>query len=160
GDAQPDAAVASLGTVPLAVANQVFRYCIAGGIDNSTAMLRYLSDTLLGTAYGSASSIPLPEVGIYHPDHTAVLDPAAWRQFFHQPDRTTVGIVFYRAHWVTGNMAPVDALIQALEARGLNVLAAFGPNLGAVLDSGLLLAGVVDLLITTTSFSARNHQHT
>src|SRR5262249_38829640 len=58
-----------------------------------------------------------------------------------------------RAHWVTGNTAPVDALIAALEARGLNALAVFGPSLPAILASGLIAPGAVDLLITTTSFS-------
>src|SRR5258708_29253449 len=50
GDSLPDAALASLCTVPLAVADQVFRYCIEGRIENAAAMLRSLSDTLLGTA--------------------------------------------------------------------------------------------------------------
>jgi cobaltochelatase CobN len=155
GDAQPDAALAALSTVPPAVVDRVFCYCVEGGLDNAAAMLRYLSDTLLGTAYGYEPAIRLPEVGIYHPDHAAVLDVETWRQRFHRPGRATVGIVFYRAHWVTANLAPVDALIRALEARGQNVLASFGPNLGAVLANNLLPADGIDVLITTTSFSAQ-----
>src|SRR5262249_45767867 len=59
----------------------------------------------------------------------------------------------YRAHWVTGNLAPVDALVRSLQDRGLNVLPVFGPQLGDILASGLLLPGLVDVLIATTSFS-------
>src|SRR6202011_2897570 len=47
----------------------------------------------------------------------------------------------------------VDALLRGLEQRGLNVLAAFGAQLGAVLDSGLLPPGLIDVLVTTTSFN-------
>jgi cobaltochelatase CobN len=152
GDDQPDPDLAALCTVPLAVADAALRYCVHGGVDNAVAMLRFLSDTLLGTSHGHEPPRPLPEVGIYHPEHAAALDLGAWRTRCCKPERPTAGLVFYRAHWVTGNLAPVDALVRALEARGLNVLPVFGPHLAAVLDSGLL-AGV-DVLLTTTSFSA------
>src|SRR5206468_1989430 len=66
GDAEPDLQLAALGTVPLPVADTVFRYCIHGGVDNATAMLRYLSDTLLGTGFGYDPPRSLPEVGVYY----------------------------------------------------------------------------------------------
>jgi cobaltochelatase CobN len=153
GDAQPDPDLAALCTVPLPVADRAWRYCTAGGVGNAAALLRYLSDTLLGTAFGHEEPRPLPEVGIYHADRPDALDPETWRRHCARPDRPTAGVVFYRSHWVTGNLAPVDALVRALEARGLNALAVFGPQLGAVLESGLLSAEQLDLLITTTSFS-------
>jgi cobaltochelatase CobN len=153
GDAQPDAALAPLSTVPLPVADMAFRYCVAGGVGNAVALLRYLGDTLLGTRFGFEPPAGLPEVGIYHPDAGGLLDPEAWRQRFYQPDRSTAVVVFYRSHWVTGNLAPVDALIRVLEERSLNVLAVFGPDLPAVLASGLL-PRELDVMIATTSFSA------
>jgi cobaltochelatase CobN len=153
GDAQPDADLAALCTVPLPVADRAWRYCTEGGVPNAVALLRYLSDALLGTSFGHAEPQPLPEVGIYHPDHTGVLDPETWRRHCSRPDRPTAGVVFYRSHWVTGNLAPVEAMVRALEARGVNGFAVFGPNLQAVLQSDLLPAGELDLLVTTTSFS-------
>jgi len=154
GDAQPDPSLAALCTVPLAVADRAWRYCTQGGVENGAAMLRYLSDTLLGTAFGHEPPQALPEVGIYHPDHAGVLDLEAWRARSAQPERPTAGLVFYRSHWVTGNLAPVDALVRALEQRGLNVRAVFGPNLGAVQAHGLL-APPLDIVIATTSFSTQ-----
>jgi cobaltochelatase CobN len=151
GDAQPDPDLAVLCTVPLAVADRAFCYCTAGGVDNAGALLRFLSDTLLGTAFGHEPPRALPEVGIYHPDHAGPLDLQTWRERCHRPDRSAAGLIFYRAHWVTGNLAAVDALVRALEGRGLNVLAAFGPHVGAVLESRLLPEGL-DVLLTTTSF--------
>jgi cobaltochelatase CobN len=153
GDAQPDPDLAALCTVPLPVADMAWRYCTDGGVANAAALLRYLSDTLLGTAFGHEAPRSLPEVGIYHPDHPGALDLNAWRQRCARSGQPAAGIVFYRSHWVTGNLAPVDALVRALEARGLNALAVFGPDLGTVLASGLLSPGTVDLLIATTSFS-------
>jgi cobaltochelatase CobN len=151
GDAQPDPDLAALCTVPLAVANRTFRYCVEGGVANAAAMLRFLSDALLGTTFGHAQPRALPEVGIYHPDHAGLLDLETWRRQLYQPARPTAGLVFYRAHWVTGNLAAVDALVRALESSGLNVLAVFGPDMAKVLASGLLAADVA-VLLTTTSF--------
>src|SRR5262249_25923953 len=62
GDAQPDPDLAVLCTVPLQVADRVWRYCIEGGAANAAQMLRYLSDTFLGTALGHEPPRPLPEV--------------------------------------------------------------------------------------------------
>jgi cobaltochelatase CobN len=153
GDAQPDPDLAALCTVPLAVADAAFRYCVEGGVDNAAALLRYLSDTLLGTRFGHAPPQALPEVAIYHPDHAGALSLETWRARVCHPDRPTAGLIFYRAHWVTGNLAPVDALVRALEARGLNVLPVFAPHLAAAQASGLLPPDV-DVLLTTTSFRA------
>jgi cobaltochelatase CobN len=153
GDATPDPALAALGTVPLPVADTAFRYCVEGGLANAAALLRFLADTLLGTAFGHEPPAPQPGCGIYHPDHADLPDLQTWRERCRSPGRPTAGVVFYRAHWLTGNLGPVEALVRALEERGLNVLAVFGPQLGAVLESGLLPAGLVDVLLTTTSFS-------
>src|SRR5262249_55197365 len=128
GDGGLDPDLATLGTAPLPVADRVLRYCLEGGVDNAVHMLRFLSDAFLGTAFGHEPPRALPEVGIYHPDHPGALDLPAWRSLCRRDDRPTVGLAFYRAHWVTGNLAPVDALVRALEARGLNVLPAFGPH--------------------------------
>jgi cobaltochelatase CobN len=152
GDDQPDPDLPALSTVPLTIVDTAWRYCTAGGVANASALLHYLSDALLGTRHGFTPPQPLPEVGIYHPDHAGVLNRAGWQEHCAKPQRPTSGIVFYRAHWVTGNLAPVDALIRAMEERGLNALAVFGPHLAAVLDSGLLTPGSVDVLLTTTSF--------
>jgi cobaltochelatase CobN len=151
GDAAPDPDLAALCTVPLAVSDRALRYCSEGGVDNAAAMLAFLSDTLLGTSYGHELPRTQPEVGIYHPEHTGLLDLETWQQRHCKSDRPTAGLVFYRAHWVTGNLAAVDALVRALEDRGLNVLPIFGPDMAKVLTSGLLPADL-DVLLTTTSF--------
>jgi cobaltochelatase CobN len=152
GDGGLDPDLAALGTVPLPAADRVLRYCLEGGVDNAGNMLRFLSDSFLGTTFGHEPPRALPEVGIYHPDQPGLLDLSAWRSRCRQEGRPAVGLAFYRAHWVTCNLAPVDALVRALESRGLNVLPVFGPHLAAVLAA--LPTGEIDVLLTTTSFSA------
>ncbi len=49
GDAQPDPDLAALCTVPLPAADRTWHYFTQGGVSNSVAVLRYLSDALLGT---------------------------------------------------------------------------------------------------------------
>ncbi|MCS6851688.1 MAG: cobaltochelatase subunit CobN [Gemmataceae bacterium] len=149
GDNQPDAALAALGTVPLAVADQVLRYCAAGGVDNAVSMLRYLADELLGTHFGWGAPVPGPEVGLYHPQAPAPLDRDEWQRRFARPGRPTAAVAFYRAHWTTGNLAPIDALLGALEGRGLNAVGVFGPDLASALTVPL---PPLDVLISTTSF--------
>jgi cobaltochelatase CobN len=152
GDNQSDPQLTSRSTVSFPVADKVFRYCIEGGIPNATAMLRYLSDTLLGTTFGHEEPAALPEMGIYHPSCPGPLSLEDWRQRFGSSQRPTAGIAFYRSHWVTGNLAPIDEMVRALEARGLGGLAVFGPNLQAILSSEYLF-GKINVLIATTSFS-------
>ncbi len=152
GDNQPDPQLASFSTVSPPVADQVLRFCVEGGIPNANRMLRFLSDIFLGTAFDCEEPATLPDVGIYHPDCAEPLSPEEWRQRFGKLERPTAGIAFYRSHWVTGNLGPIDLLIRALEERGLSVMAVFGPNLQAVLASEFL-QGNIDVLITTTSFS-------
>ncbi len=154
GDAQPDADLPRLGTVPLTVADTAWRYCLDGGAGNAIEMLKFLSDTFLGTAFGYEAPYEMPEVGVYHPDYNRTIDAAACLAS-RNVGAATVGILFYRAHWNTGNLEPIDALIYALEERGLNAIAFFGPDVGAILkDSQFLAPGSVDVLLTTTSFSA------
>ena len=43
--------------------------------------------------------------------------------------RPSIGILFYRAHWMSGNLLPIDALIRSLEAKGANVLPVYAFSL-------------------------------
>ncbi len=170
GDSQPDPALAGLCTVPLPQVDQAFRYCVEGGVSNAANLLRFLADTHAGTKLGFESSAALPMTGVYHPSSTKVLNWREWQERFHRSGRPTVALAFYRSHWVTGNLAPIDALVEAFEKREMNVLPVFGAGLPEILrllepptfedsrrgvEVSLRASGVpnFDALITTTSFS-------
>ncbi|MGH3614048.1 MAG: cobaltochelatase subunit CobN, partial [Pseudonocardia sp.] len=112
GEAEPDADLMAASTVPAGVASEALVYLAAGGLDNLRELHQFLSDTVLLTGEGFAAPAPTPEFGV-HGSRTA--DPA----------RPTVGVVFYRAHELSGNTAFVDVLCDAIQARGANALPVF-----------------------------------
>src|SRR5262249_45090514 len=116
GEPEPDADLMAASTVPGGVAAQALAYLREGGPGNLAELARFLSDTLLLTGEGFAPPVPLPAHGV-HGDRA------------HRPGRPTVGIVFYRAHAVSGNTAFVDALADAVEARGGNARPVFCASL-------------------------------
>jgi hypothetical protein len=73
------------------------------------------------------------------------------------PNRPTAGVLFYRAHLVSGNLAFVDDLVDALEDAGLNALAVFTSSL-RVREKGLpaalqIVGRRAAVLISTLSFA-------
>jgi cobaltochelatase CobN len=136
GEPDPDAELMSLSTVPSGVAAQALAYLREGGPGNLAQLARFLSDTILLTGEGFDPPRPLPAQGVH-----------GRRELW--PDRPTVGIVFYRAHAVSGNTGFVDALADAVEAHGANVVAVF---CGSLRSAGAevygLLAGVDALIVT------------
>ena len=125
GEQALDPELTALCHAPLSLVTQVFEYLTQGGVANLVNLLRCLSDNVLLTGLGYEPPTPLPRDGLYHPDAPDGLTLDAWRQRFLQPGRPTVGILFYRAHWMANNVAPIDALIREVEARGGNPFAVF-----------------------------------
>jgi cobaltochelatase CobN len=107
GDDRPDPGLMSQSTVPLAIANQLWRYFVEGGIENTVHGLQYMAAVGMGWAYPPAPT-PVPTVGIY----SGSTVPSAQR----------VGILFYRAHYLSGNTAVIDALCAALTERNLEAI--------------------------------------
>jgi len=136
GEAAPDADLMAASTVPGGVAAQALSYLREGGPANLAELAAFLSDTLLLTGHGFAPPEPLPAQGVH--GHRAIV-----------PGRPTVGIVFYRAHAVSGNTAFVDALADAVEARGGNARCVYCPSLRAAGPEVYeLLAGAEALIVT------------
>jgi len=142
GDRQPDPELSACSTVSAEVAGQGFAYLLHGGAANMASLLRLLSDATCGTAYGCDAPRALPWDGRYHPAAPASSDEdaAAWWSAYLDADdpRPVVGILLYRAHWMTGNLAVVDALVAALDAAGARTLPVFCYSLrsGGTLSSG------------------------
>ncbi|WP_225869938.1 cobaltochelatase subunit CobN [Glaciimonas sp. PCH181] len=167
GTGEPDPELAAVSTVSSAVAEQVLAYFHAGGSVNLAQLLRYLSDHLMLTGFGYLPAQPLPQHGIYHPDLAQGATTADWlaeHAAQNKAARPGVGIVFYRAHWMSGNTRFIDAVIDALEQRGMNVLPVFTASLRAGADANNTLPTalryftdnnnvVIDVMINTTAFA-------
>ena len=116
-------------TVPAVEVDTVFSYLMQGGVQNFQNLFLFLSDTYFGTAHGHEAPAPLPWEGIYHPDVADGIDVDAFIAEKFQPERPSIGILFYRAHWMSGNLLPIDALIRSLEDKGANVLPVYAFSL-------------------------------
>ena len=90
GEATPDPELAAATTVSTAVAAQAFDYLVQGGLANVEHLLRFVTDTVLGHAFGFEPPVEVPSCGVLGSPEP---DPA----------RPTVGVVFYRAHLLSGN---------------------------------------------------------
>ena len=160
GDLNPE--FAAVSTVSPAVLHEALGYLQAGGHANLTELLHFLADHLLLTGFGFAPPAALPEHGLYHPDLPENADLTDWLRR-RDPALPTVGITFYRAHWISGNTAFVDALVRELESRNVNVLPVYTASLKAVdaasnwpLAFGFFRDGngpLIDVLVNTVSFA-------
>ncbi|MGI8860363.1 MAG: cobaltochelatase subunit CobN [Rubrobacteraceae bacterium] len=152
GEAGPDAELTSASTVPAGTVAEAFEYLRHGGVANTASLFRFVADTVLLEGYGFEPPKELPEFGVYHPrlpDGSSVEDLLS----LHDPERPTVGVVFYRAHWMGGNTAFVDALVAALEEAGANAMPVYCYSLRSDADGGVpaldLLKDRVGSLVTT-----------
>ena len=100
-----------------------------GGVVNFRNLFLFLADTYLGSDYGHEAPAPMPWQGIYHPQAAAGTGVEEYIAARFVPGRPAVGALFYRAHWMSGNLAFVDDLIAALEAQEVNVLPVFAYSL-------------------------------
>ncbi len=116
-------------TVPVAEVETVFAYLMQGGVHNFQNLFLFLSDTYFGTDHGHEAPAPLPWEGIYHPDVANGIDVETYLGQRFQPEGPSIGILFYRAHWMSGNLLPIDSLIRSLEAKGANVLPVYAFSL-------------------------------
>jgi len=126
GTREPDPETTELSTVPPAVVGDVFEYFSHGGARNVEHLLRYLADRFLVAETAFEEPEPRPQHGLYHPSLDGpVTDLETYRERIFDPDRPTMALLFYRAHWLAGNLDSIDALIERIEAAGYDPLPAF-----------------------------------
>ena len=113
-------------TVPVPVIHDVYRYLQYGGVENTRQMLHFLADHLLAGGWGYDQPVETPRHGIYTTSNIAL-----------NPNRNspTVGILFYRSHYLSGNTDFVDALIESIEAMGGQAIPVFTTSLKELKNS-------------------------
>ena len=154
GDDQPDPEFAALGTVSAESTHRLWQYCVHGGPANSRNLLAFAAD-LIGHAAEWREPAPLLRAGLYHPEVGACgFEEIVSRWIEGAP---AAAIVFYRAHVQAANVAPVDALVHALRARGVNALPLYVSSLkdpvSADLVEGMLEHTRVRLVLNATGFA-------
>lgn len=152
----PELMARSTVGVPLAQAISVYFQC--GGTQNLANGLLCLSDHLLVTGWGFDPPQELPLHGIYEIGDWRLETGCACEVSNLQPP--TIGILFYRAHLLSGNTEFVDAIIAELAQQGLAARAVYTQSLKESDADGVPLAlklmqegGPVDAIISTLSFA-------
>ncbi|MFE4669122.1 cobaltochelatase subunit CobN [Streptomyces sp. NPDC056716] len=144
GEAVPDAELMAESSVPAGVVAEALRYLVEGGPGNLTELARFLSDTVLLTGEGFEGPRKMAEYGVHGTPQQA-------------EGRPTVGVLFYRAHELSGNTAFVDTLCDAIEAHGANALPVYCGSLRGA-DAGLYeILGRADALIATVLAAGGTH---
>ncbi|MBA2126746.1 cobaltochelatase subunit CobN [Hyphomicrobium methylovorum] len=147
GDGRPDMRLAALSTVAADDLARLEALLDDGGAENVRSALR----SLLSRARGEASPMPevrtTPQFGCYRAADAGKTAGAS------------AAIVFYRSHLTAGDIAPIEKLAEALEARGMGATLLYVPSLRAP-DAAVWLAGELkrlnpSVVVNATAFSAR-----
>ncbi|SDR42070.1 cobaltochelatase subunit CobN [Paraburkholderia tuberum] len=156
GDLQEDPNLLARSTASAGLCQQLWRYLREGGPQNAEAFLRCIAYRALDWGREPDPPRALPAASLYHPerDTPIVADwQARWRQ-----DAPVVAILFYKAHLQAANTAVFDALIDALEAQGLNPLPLAITSLKDAVSrdvvQSLCAQHGVALVLNTTAFAA------
>lgn len=149
GDARDDQRLAELSTIPVGALERLEAYLRHGGPDNIGQALM-LAAELGGLPAGSIRPpMPLPHAGQYR---LAVPQEGA---------AGSAVIVFYRSHLLAGDVAPIEALAEALAARRLGVRAVYVSSLksadAAAFTAWSLAAWRPSVVLNATGFSARQN---
>ncbi len=139
------------------------QYWLGGSEENIANLVRYLVGRYAGGPRAALQSsakvappINYPEVGIYHPRLPARFSDRA-EDIPGNGQHGTVGLLLLRSYLLAGNCGHYDAVIAALEARGLRAIPIFAAGLDArpAINKYFAREGnsPIDALVSLTGFS-------
>jgi cobaltochelatase CobN len=155
GEDRDDPRLADISTLPPDELASLLRYFREGGRDNLCALLRRLAKHS-GAAVDCTEPRTVPRTGGYTPAGQAVdLDGLIDAL---PKGRSVIPIVFYRSMLLAADVAAIDALHDALAARGLASAPLFVTSLKDAESAAFLRAAMLRLapalIVTTTAFAA------
>lgn len=137
------------------------QYWLGSSDDNMEAMVRFLlgrySERSEWSGAEAAAPREYPEVGLYHPDLKDRITTNVSDLPKSRGAKGTVGILMMRSYVLSSDCAHYDAVIRALESRGVDVIPAFAggldgrPALEAFFKNGKNRQ--VDAILSLTGFS-------
>lgn len=154
GDDKPDEELFALSNVSREHWDALWAYMVEGGPDNARGFLEQTAH-MLGQGARPSPAAPLLRAGLYWPGRgTTTLDVVTPDWIDGAP---VVAITFYRALVQGAGLQPVDQLVDALRARGLNPLPVFVASLkdpvSAATLEGLFATHPPDVVLNATAFA-------
>jgi cobaltochelatase CobN len=143
GETSWNATLAARGTLDAENTHALWRYCLEGGEDNAQLALRYAA-YLIGRAEQPGAARPMPAAGF-------------WPREPRSDQRPCAAVIFYRALVAGADTAPITALCEALDAKGLNPVAVYVTSLkddrSATFLRAALAAHPPDIIVNATAFA-------
>lgn len=155
GDAKPDEELSAATNIPMQDMAEIWQYFTHGGDENAQNLLAYCGYLTRADEKPNAAKILL-NAGIYWPEKSFV-EREDMPELWQNVERPIVVISFYRALLEAGNIAPIDALIFALQKRGINALPIFVSSLkdkiSAEICATIFDRYKPDLILNATAFA-------
>jgi len=145
GEQLPDAALMQQSSVPIGVSADAHVYLAQGGPENLRQLHAFLSDTVLLTGIGFERPVERSSWGELARPHPGTIHRLVQRL----SPRPRIGVLFYRAQYMAGNTAYVDALAAAIDAAGGLAVPVYATSLRDAPDDLIAHLGTLDALITT-----------
>ncbi|MBO0882472.1 MAG: cobaltochelatase subunit CobN, partial [Mycobacterium sp.] len=136
GEQAPDADLTERSTVPAGIALQAHIYLAQGGVPNLRQLHAFLSDTVLMTGFGFTAPVSTPTWGVLKRPESG-------------PSGPTIGVLYYRAQQLAGNVGYVEALCQAIETAGGRPLPVYCASLRTAEPELLETLRAVDAMVVT-----------
>jgi cobaltochelatase CobN len=137
GERQPSPDLMEHSTVPIGLAAQAHAYLAEGGPVNLGQLHAFLCDTVLLSGDGFEPPAVIPEWGYGQRDARG-------------QDAARIGVLYYRAHEISGNAGFAHALADAIDATGDAVgVPIFASSLRSAPDELYQAFGTLDALIVS-----------
>lgn len=154
GDDHPDPELTAASNLSPETCHRLWQYCLHGGLANAENLLGYAAN-LIGEKSEWLEPAPLVRAGLYWPD---IAQPTIEDvQKFWVEGQPKAALVFYRALLQASDLAPIDALINALQAKGVNAMPLFVGSLkdpvSAQILSSLFADFPPDIILNCTGFA-------
>jgi cobaltochelatase CobN len=150
-DGREDRALDDYSTLPISTLRRLSALCDAGGAVAAQAALAQLAlaaGLYAGPVLGDKT---VPEFGWYCPDRGVIQAP--------EIAGPAIAVTFYRSYLTAADTDPVDALIRAFRAKGLQAFGLFAPSLKAAGAPEFFASALGHLnpaaIVNATAFSAR-----
>ncbi|GAB4262618.1 MAG: cobaltochelatase subunit CobN [Pararhodobacter sp.] len=153
-DGRPDERLDDISTLPVSTLRRLQHLCDQGGAVAAQAALQQFALACGLYAPPVRGVRALPEVGAWTPE--GVTCPAA----LSLRTRPRIVLTFYRAYLTAADTDPLEAIAQAFDAAGYDVVGLFAPSLKTPQARGWLARWVRALspvaVINATAFSAQD----
>ncbi|MBE1206830.1 cobaltochelatase subunit CobN [Aminobacter carboxidus] len=151
-------------TLPRVELDALLGYFREGGPENMKALVARLAG-LAGANAAAIAPVVVPKAGFYDPERGILSDVRAFCEQSgdcdpsHPPENIPlVPILFYRSMLLAADVAPIDALVEALKAQGLCPAPIFVSSLKDKDSLALVEAALAQMnpaaIVTATAFAA------